>query len=89
MLVISSREFRENQKKFMDLAAIQRVIIKRRNQFFELIARGTEIPDSISPSNDPYFNERRNVDRILEASDEARSGRKQLLTDDLMKDLFE
>ncbi len=40
MIVISSREFRENQKKYFDLAQIQRVIIKRKNQFLELVSHG-------------------------------------------------
>lgn len=49
MIVISSREFRENQKKYFDLAQIQRVIIKRKNQFFELVSHGNIIPEEKAP----------------------------------------
>ena len=51
MIVISSREFRENQKKYFDLAQIQRVIIKRKNQFFELVSHGNIIPEEKAPTN--------------------------------------
>lgn len=75
MIVISSREFRENQKKYFDLARIQRVIIKRRNQFLELVSHGDSIPESVSPSNDPYFDDPRNIEEILKASEEAKNGK--------------
>ena len=57
MIVVSSREFRDNQKKFLDLAEVQRVVIKRKNQYLELVPRGNMIPENVSPSNDPYFDD--------------------------------
>lgn len=75
MVVISVREFRENQKKYFDLAEIQRVIIKRKNQFLELIPRGESIPESVSPSNDPYFDDPRNIADIEKGLQQAKEGK--------------
>lgn len=75
MIVVSSREFRDNQKKFFDLATEQRVVIKRKNQFLELVPRGEAIPESVSPSNDPYFDDPRNIEAILKASEQAKEGK--------------
>lgn len=89
MIVITTREFRENQKKFFDLAEVQRVIIKRKNQFLELVPRGEAIPESVSPSNDTYFDDPRNIEDIVKASEQARNGQTVKLTADLRKELFE
>lgn len=75
MIVVSSREFRDNQKKFFDMATEQRVVIKRKNQFLELVPRGEVIPESVSPSNDPYFDDPRNIEAILKASEQAKEGK--------------
>ncbi|MDL2255959.1 prevent-host-death protein [Parabacteroides sp. OttesenSCG-928-K15] len=75
MIVVSSREFRDNQKKFFDLAEEQRVIIKRKNQFLELVSHGNVIPESISPSNDPYFDDPRNIADINAGMQEAKEGK--------------
>lgn len=88
MIVISSREFRENQKKYFDLAQIQRVIIKRKDQFLELVSHGNSIPESVSPSNDPFFDDPRNIEEILKASKEAKEGKTVKLTPELKDELF-
>jgi hypothetical protein len=88
MIVVSSREFRDNQKKFLDLAEIQRVIIKRRNQFIELIPRGEIIPESVSPSRDPYFNDPRNIADINEGLQQVKEGKTIKLTKELRNELF-
>ena len=49
MVVVSSSEFRDNQKKFFDMSEVQRVLIKRKNQFWELVPRGVFISE---PKND-------------------------------------
>lgn len=54
MVVVSSSEFRDNQRKFFDMASVQRVIIKRKNQFLELVPCGTVIPEA------PAINEESN-----------------------------
>lgn len=74
MIVVSSREFRDNQKKFFDLAEVQRVIIKRKNQFMELVPRGNMIPESISPTKDPYFDDPRNIADINIGLQQAKEG---------------
>lgn len=89
MIVISTTEFRDNQKKFLDLAEVQRVFIKRKNQFLELVPRGSIIPESVSPSNDPYFDNPQNVEDILKSIEQAKNGQTVKLTADLRKELFE
>lgn len=64
MLVVSSREFRDSQKKYFDLAAKERVVIKRKNEFLELVPRGNNIPENPSPSNDPWFDDPRNIEEL-------------------------
>lgn len=89
IIVITTREFRKNQKKFFELAEVQRVIIKRKNQFLELVPRGEVIPESVSPSNDPYFDNPHNIEDIVKASEQAQNGKTVKQTDDLRKELFE
>ncbi len=88
MIVVSSREFRDNQKKFFDLAEKERVVIKRKSQFMELVPRGETIPESVSPSNDPYFDDPRNIEAILKASQQAKEGKVTRLTPELRNELF-
>ncbi len=89
MLVITPTELRQNQSKFLDLAETQRVLIKRKNKFIELIVRGESIPDNISPSGDPFFDNPLNVEKILNADKEVKEGKVIELTDEVMADLFE
>jgi len=62
MQVISSRAFRDNQKKYLDLATQERVIIKLKNVFLELVPRGDTIPDNPSLSFDPWFDNPKNLE---------------------------
>ena len=55
MVVVSSREFRDNQRKFFDMAEVQRVLVKRRNQYVELVPRGAFIPET--SKDDSSFRE--------------------------------
>jgi hypothetical protein len=45
MLVISTRELTQNQSKFFEIANRQRVIIKRKNRFFQIVDLGEMIPE--------------------------------------------
>ena len=45
MLIISTRELTQNQNKFFEIAGKQRVIIKRKNKFFQLVDLGEMIPE--------------------------------------------
>ena len=76
MLVVSSREFRDSQKKYFDLAVKERVVIKRRNEFLELVPRGNNIPENPSPSNDPWFDNPRNIEELERRLKESESGDK-------------
>ena len=64
MLVVSSREFRDSQKKYFDLAVKERVVIKRKNEFFELVPRGNNIPENPSPSNEQWLDDPRNIEEL-------------------------
>jgi hypothetical protein len=75
MLVISSRAFRDSQKKYFDLAKRERVIIKRKNEFMELVPRGQLIPDNPSPSNDPWFNDPINIEALDRSIAQAKEGK--------------
>ena len=46
MLVISTRELTQNQKRIFEIANKQRVIIKRKNRFFQIVDLGETIPES-------------------------------------------
>ena len=88
MLVITPTELRKNQAKFLDLAESQRVLIKKKDKFIELIVRGNTIPDTISPSGDLFFENADNIKKILQAREEAKSGNVVELTEELMQQLF-
>lgn len=88
MIIVSSREFRDNQKKFFDLAEVQRVIIKRKKQFLELVPRGNVIPENVSPSKDSYFDNSRNIADIDMGIQQAEEGKTIKLTQELRDELF-
>ena len=81
--VISPSEFKQNQKKFFDLALSERVVIKRGKDLFELVSK-PYIDESISPSGDPFFNDPRN----LQAIEQAKRGQVTELTPELKEKLF-
>ncbi|MFA6831226.1 MAG: prevent-host-death protein [Bacteroidaceae bacterium] len=88
MIIVNSREFRENQKKYFDLAEVQRVIIKRKDKFMELVSHGNTIPEGISPSNDSYFDNPRNIEDIEKGLKQAKEGKIVKLTPSLRDELF-
>jgi len=88
MKVISSREFRESQKKYLDMATNERIIIKRKNEFLEIVHRGSSIPENPSPDNDPYFDIPQNIERIEKALQQVKEGKVSELTKDNQKELL-
>ena len=90
MIVVSSRTLRENQKKYFDLATKERVIIKRKLEFLELVPRGRSIPESVSPSNDPYYDDTRNVEELERRIKNLKEGKTKLtpFTKEMQKELF-
>jgi hypothetical protein len=81
MKVISSREFRDNQKKYFDLVdSNEQVVVKRsKNRAYKLVPVDDddmliEIPNEfrcdpyeISPSGDLFWADKRNVDILKKA----------------------
>ncbi|GHV35076.1 hypothetical protein FACS1894178_3880 [Bacteroidia bacterium] len=57
MLVVSTREVMQNQRKFFDLARSQRVIMRRKNRFYQLVDLGESIPekDDTLMSKEEFF----------------------------------
>jgi len=45
MLVISTRELTQHQNKFFEMAHSQRIVIKRKNRFFQILDLGESIPE--------------------------------------------
>lgn len=90
MVVISSRTLRENQKKYFDLATKERVIIKRKLEFLELVPRGRSIPENPSPSNDPYFDIPQNVEVLEKRIQDINDGKTNFVsfTEEMQKNLL-
>lgn len=77
MLVISGAEFKSEFKKFCDMAKSQRVIIKRKTDYVELVV-SESIYENPSPSNDPYFADSRNLAELDRRLADLRNGREQV-----------
>lgn len=89
MLVVSSREFRDNQRKYFDLVdKNEHVIVKRsKNRAYKLTPVSEndllfEIPEKyrvnpydISPTGDPFWADKRNVDFVLNRIKELEEGK--------------
>jgi len=45
MIIISPTDFRTNQKKYLDLAEVEKVVIKRGSKLIELVVRERLITD--------------------------------------------
>jgi len=88
MKVISSKEFRDSQKKYLDMAATERIIIKRKNEFLEIVHRGISIPDNPSPGNDSFFDDLQNIERIEKALQQVKDGKVSELTREDQKELL-
>lgn len=80
MRIISSREFRDNQKKYFDLVDNnEQVVVKRKNRAYKLIPLSDDDvlqdipleyrvdPYEISPEGDPFWADKRNVEKVKEA----------------------
>ena len=75
MLVISTRELTQNQSKFFDIANNQRVIIKRKNRFFQIVDLGERIPEL----NDTYMTEKEMFAKIDKGIQEYKEGKTKKL----------
>jgi hypothetical protein len=80
MLVISTRELTQNQNKFFEIANKQRVIIKRKNRFFQIIDLGEMIPEL----NDSFISKEKMYAKIDKGIEEYQQGKtKKLNTNDI------
>ncbi len=80
MLVISTRELTQNQSKFFEMANKQRVIIKRKNRFFQIVDLGEMIPEL----NDSLTNKEKMYAKIDKGIEEYKQGKtKKLDTDNI------
>jgi hypothetical protein len=80
MKIVSSREFRDHQKKYFDMIDNnEQVIVKRKNRAYKLVPVSeadllVEIPKEfrcdpyeISPSGDVFWADKRNVELVKKA----------------------
>ncbi|MCH7397854.1 type II toxin-antitoxin system Phd/YefM family antitoxin [Belliella sp. DSM 107340] len=80
MIVINSREFRENQKKYFDLVdQNERVVIKRKDKSYELTSK---------IKNDRFFDDPKIKERIEKSLKSLEEGKGVKLSDQELKDLF-
>jgi hypothetical protein len=81
MVVVSTREFRQNLKKYLDLIdKNERVIIKRGND------KIYEISNTVK--NDRFFDDPIIQERILKSIQSYNEGKTVKLTDDQLKELL-
>jgi len=85
MKVISSIEFRVRQKKYLDIAATKRIIIKWKNEFIEIVHHSNSIPDNPCPGNDLYFDNPQIIERIEKALKQVKEGKVIELTSENQK----
>lgn len=57
------------------MAKRERIIIKRKNEFIELVPLGNVIPDNPSPSNDTWFNNPINIEALYRSIAQAKEGK--------------
>jgi len=76
MLVISTRELTQNQGKFFEIANKQRVIIKRKNKFFQIVDLGEMIPEL----NDSLISKEKMYAKIDRGIEEYRQGKTKTLS---------
>ncbi len=88
MQVISSRTFRDSQKKYLDLATHERVIIKRNNVYLELVPRGNTIPENPSPSLDVWFDDPKNIELLNQSVEQAENGQAITLSKEMQQKLL-
>jgi len=71
MLVISTREFTQHQHQFFEMLSQQRVIIKRKNRFFQLVDLGATIPEL----DDSFISKEEMYAKIDRGIEEYRQGK--------------
>lgn len=80
MKIVTSREFRDNQKRYLDLVDNnEQVIVKRKNRVYKILPVTDDDmlldipkeyrcdPYKISPSGDVFWADKRNVEKVKKA----------------------
>ena len=75
MLVISTRELTQNQNKFFEMANKQRIIIKRKSRFFQIVDLGETIPEL----DDTYMTKEEMFAKIDKGIEEYKQGKTKKL----------
>lgn len=101
MRIVTSREFRDHQKKYFEMVDNnEQVIIKRKDRAYKLIPVSEDdilvnIPEEyrcdpyqISPSGDMYWADKRNVEKVKKAIEERKIVVK-LHSEDSIKDFLD
>lgn len=80
MKIITSREFRDNQKKYFDMIDnMEQVVVKRKNRAYKIVPVSADDmlidipkefrcnPYEISPGGDTFWADRRNIEIVKKA----------------------
>jgi PHD/YefM family antitoxin component YafN of YafNO toxin-antitoxin module len=74
MVIITTQEFRDRQKKYFDLAEKERVIIKRGKKLVELVVCD-KLSENPSPSGDTWFDDPENMASVMRGIADVKAGR--------------
>ena len=80
MRIVTSREFRDNQKKYFDMVdKNEQIVVKRKNRAYKLVPVTDDDmlvdipkefrcdPYDVSPSGDMFWADKRNVEKVKKA----------------------
>lgn len=84
-ITISPTELRANQKKYFDMAENTRVFVKRGRKLIELVV-SDGISMNPSPSNDPWFDDPRNIAELSRRIKEYEAGKSNFVTLDKLRE---
>lgn len=84
MILLTVTEFRSNISKYLQMAFTEKVALKSKRGIIELNP-STEIRLNPSPSNDPYFDDPRNLEAVETAIANLKSGKAKLKSWDEVK----
>ncbi len=73
MLLLTVTEFRSNISQYLHRALTEHIAVKTKEGVFD-ITPNSEIRTNPSPSNDPWFNDPRNMELLERGKREAASG---------------
>ncbi|MFI3304001.1 MAG: addiction module protein [Rikenellaceae bacterium] len=84
MVLVTVTEFRNNLSKYLEMAFREKIALKSKRGIIELTP-STEIHLNPSPSNDPWFENKANVEELDNRLADIDSGKTQLLDWDDVK----